>query len=233
MSNLKILSKLGLIMSECDYIQKDARNKHGGYNYASERAIKEMVGGSLRRHGVLFQISTANSRVLTGTGTDKINNMIVVDATYTFWDIESGESITGTFEGYGQFRDDKGGYAAVTGLIKYILTSVLLIATGDDPESRPEPASGDSIESRVEPAPQKETEPPRDAILATTEQLDEIAYYYNDQMYWLSLSESGVDREKLDKAFERCGNLLKGTPTSAQAESALLWLRGPKKKGNE
>jgi hypothetical protein len=57
-----------------------------------------------------------------------------VTCKYSFVDIETGESIDGTFIGSGNGRDEKGNYAAVTGAIKYILTSNFIVPTGEDPE---------------------------------------------------------------------------------------------------
>lgn len=121
-----ILGKLHKIMEEVDYIQKDGKNSFQKYSYATEKAIKEKFHTALVAHKVLFQLSTTNARV--------DNNVTFLDCNYTFHDVESGEFISGTFVGTGSARDEKGNYAAVTGAIKYILTSNLLVPTGDDPE---------------------------------------------------------------------------------------------------
>ena len=49
-------------------------------------------------------------------------------------DSETGECVSGMFYGVGQDSGDKGIWKAVTGAIKYIMTSTFLIPTGDDPE---------------------------------------------------------------------------------------------------
>lgn len=122
-----ILKKLHEIMSEVDFIAKDKTNEFHKYNYASEQAIKEKMHQLLVSHKVLFMLSGNNIRH-AGTLTD-------IDFTYRFYDIESGEFIEGTMPGTGEDKLDKGTYKAITGAIKYILTSTFLIPTGDDPEN--------------------------------------------------------------------------------------------------
>lgn len=114
-------------MTDVGYIQKDKKNAHQGYTYASEKAIKESLHNALVKHGVIFQLSTSDPRVENG--------VTWINCAYAFHDVESGESVTGIFLGSGSARDEKGHYAAVTGAIKYILTSIFLIPTGDDPEN--------------------------------------------------------------------------------------------------
>ena len=125
--NTGILSKLTAIMTEVDYIQKDARNEHGKYRYASEKAIKEAIHPALAKHRVVFQMNAQ-----APTCPDGKTQYVPVE--YIFWDADTGESISGNFVGSAHTRDEKGYYAAITGAIKYILTSTFLIPTGDDPE---------------------------------------------------------------------------------------------------
>lgn len=124
--NKAILAKLHKIMLDVPYLQKDAANPHHKYNYASEKAIKEAVGKALRENGVVFSLNVSDVK-REGGKTD-------INCNYSFHDVETGECFEGYFLGCGPDRDDKGLYIAITGAIKYILTSTFLIATGDDPE---------------------------------------------------------------------------------------------------
>lgn len=131
-----ILNKLHLIMSEVEYIQKDKTNAHFGYKFASEQAIKETLHPILVKHKVILQVSVKNPRrevyVSVKGGRGAITDL---DVEYAFYDVDSGESLTGSFVGTGDDGADKGTYKAITGAIKYILTSTFLIPTGDDPEN--------------------------------------------------------------------------------------------------
>ena len=134
----EILNKLHEIMKEADYIQKDAKNKFHGYKYASELAIKTKLHELLVKHGVLFQLQSCDSRIITDlelTKDGKEQKATLLKCKYTFWDIDSGEKLEGDFMASGPARDDKGLWAATTNAIKYIMTSTFLIPTGDDAES--------------------------------------------------------------------------------------------------
>lgn len=155
-----ILAKMAAVMEDVQYIQKDANNKFGGYNYTSERAIKEHVGAALRKHKVIFQLSQSQPFTIAGQVEDKAGKLhnpmvLYIPCEYHFWDAESGECLSGTFNGAGHVRDDKGFYAAITGAIKYILTSTFLIATGDDPETDSNSTTNDD----AQPASQPQTTP--------------------------------------------------------------------------
>lgn len=60
--------------------------------------------------------------------------LTLITMQYHFFDSESGESLEGTFCSQGADSGDKGIFKAITGGIKYILSSIFLIPTGDDPE---------------------------------------------------------------------------------------------------
>jgi hypothetical protein len=132
--NKNILQKLHAIMTDVSFIEKDKKNLNQNYLYASEYAIKVALHRQFVEKKVLFQLETRNAGIVEGK--------TFIDCQYKFYDVESGESLSGNFNGAGQARDEKGFYAAVTGAIKYILTSTFLIPTGDDPEK-------DSLESKA------------------------------------------------------------------------------------
>ena len=132
-----LLKKIHAIMVDVPYIQKDATNPHQNYTYASERVIKTKMREAFVKHGVLFK--------LDGGEVYAVNDKFSCQKfSYTFADVESGETWTGTFNGFGHLRDDKAGYAAITGAIKYILTSNFLIPTGDDPEAEDAPVEAEA-----------------------------------------------------------------------------------------
>ena len=133
----KILKKIHDVMQDVKYIKKDAENKFYNYSYASELAIKTSLGVSFREHGIVFQLETLDQEIVE-MGKDKQGVpivMTVVKCRYTFYDVDSAECISGEFVSSGPARDDKGLWAATTNAIKYILTSMFLIPTGDDAES--------------------------------------------------------------------------------------------------
>ena len=133
---IKILTKLHTIMSEVDIIEKDAVNTFHKYKYTSEFAIKNTMHPLLVKHGVLFTIEALPPIVKEYKNLKGDLKLITdVPVNYCFYDVVSGEKLCGTFVGTGEDSGDKGTYKAITGAIKYILTSTFLIPTGDDPEN--------------------------------------------------------------------------------------------------
>lgn len=156
MEQKNILAKMHAIMSEANYIQKDAKNKFHGYSYATERVIKEKLHELLVKHKVIFKLETGKPQVIKvqPNKEGEPQGMTILDCVYAFYDIESGESFGGVFASSGPARDDKGLWAATTNAIKYILTSSFLIPTGDDCESdQNHPANNNNSPPANNPAP--------------------------------------------------------------------------------
>jgi hypothetical protein len=132
---VSVLRKLLAVMKDCGYIQKDKKNAFHNYSYASEAAIKDRVHAALVEHGVIPQISllglTEREIPKQGKASDWLTT---ANVHYKFYCCDTGEFIEGTFYGCGIDPSDKGLYKAITGAIKYLLTSQFLIPTGDDPE---------------------------------------------------------------------------------------------------
>lgn len=120
-------------MKALDFIAKDKTNDFHKYNYASEQAIKEAVHAQLVEHGILFHMNFVD--LIRNDG----NNLLFVVFEYSFINVDNPEDfIKGQFIGSGEDKGDKAIYKAITGAIKYALTSSFLIPTGDDPENEPQ-----------------------------------------------------------------------------------------------
>jgi ERF superfamily protein len=146
LDNTSILRKLHAVMKDVDYIQKDKTNAFHKYNYASEAAIKEKVHAALVEHGVVPQFDLVSLTERTGLGKEGKDTLTTALVHYRFSCVDTGQCVEGSFYGCGTDPADKGLYKAITGAIKYILTSQFLIPTGDDPENEaPEPRSKKEI----------------------------------------------------------------------------------------
>lgn len=152
---LGLLRKMHAIMVECAYIQKDKENPHFRYRYASEAAIKEKVHTALVNHGVLFQCDCVTFDERTGLGKEGKETLAKCQFHYSFTDIDTGEMREGTFFGTGVDAADKHLYKAVTGAIKYILTTTFLIPTGDDPENEKDETAADKKKKQTAVADRK------------------------------------------------------------------------------
>lgn len=151
----KILKKMLAIMTDVDRIEKDGTNDFHKYKYASEKIIKERLHTALVKHGVVFYIVKAEQSVDTVAIKDKTERLTSTILTYRFCDVESGEYIEGQGIGQGQDPGDKGSYKAITGALKYILTTSFLIPTGDDPEADAETDRASAKATPAKPAPKK------------------------------------------------------------------------------
>lgn len=131
-----VYKKIHACMKELSFIEKDKKNTFHNYTYASEEAIKKAVHEQLVKNGLLFSVSMEECNV-TETKTKKGDPTRITNVriNYCFIDIETGDKMCGSFYGTGEDALDKGTYKALTGAIKYILTSTFLIPTGDDPEN--------------------------------------------------------------------------------------------------
>lgn len=137
----KLMDKMNKVMATVAYIQKDKRNSGQGYNYASEAAIKGAFHKAFTENGIQFYFSVEGvnieKRTLEGQKGPREVLEAVVKCTYRFIDIESGEYLEGYAVGVGQDNGDKAVYKAITGALKYAITSNFLVETGDgeDPEN--------------------------------------------------------------------------------------------------
>jgi hypothetical protein len=130
MENKNILKKLNLIFQEVGEIKKDGVNKAFNYAYVTEAQLKRVLQPLLKKYGVIFKLDIVDQKV---DYSGKIP-LTLITVKYSFLDPESGEVLEGTFCSQGSDTADKGIFKAITGAIKYILSSVFLIPTGGDPE---------------------------------------------------------------------------------------------------
>ncbi len=136
---ISLLKKMHAIMNDLDYIQKDKKNDFHKYSYASEATIKAHVQEALVKHRVVFYTEVTNLQERPAGKTEKNGMLTTLTMVYHFADCDTGYELTGVGMGAGMDGEDKGIYKAITGTLKYILSSVFLFPTGDDAEATPEP----------------------------------------------------------------------------------------------
>ncbi len=151
----KILTKLSKIMGEIGTIEKDKTNTFQKYEYLSESAIKRTIQPLLVKYGVvlipriLSQKNHTSDKIKNGEVTGK-ETFAELDLNLDFYDSESGEYIEAVMPGHGIDSGDKGIYKAITGAIKYTLTTVFLIPTESDPENDEKPAKSSEVKPKTE-----------------------------------------------------------------------------------
>ena len=170
-SNIKILQKLLAIMEDVGSLEKDKKNQMQNYEYLSESAVKHAIQPLLVKYKVVFTIEARGQKRenigQTKTGSTMFNTD--VELLYVFYDAESGESLSGVFVGTGSDTGDKGVYKAITGAIKYILTSTFLIPTGEDPEDEKEAKKPSPLRMSSYDKAKAEAKGERDVAIAKTE----------------------------------------------------------------
>jgi hypothetical protein len=128
-----LAGKLAEVMASVDRIPKNGRNTFHNYDYATEADIVSAIRLELaQRSVVLLPAVTGSTREPVG---EKGQVLTHLSMEFTFFDGESGESITRPWLGAGTDKEDKGAYKAMTGGEKYFLLKTFLIPTGDDPEA--------------------------------------------------------------------------------------------------
>jgi hypothetical protein len=129
-NNKNVLRKINEVFQEVESVKKDGLNKAFNYAYVSESQLKRVLQPLLKKHNLLFKLDIIDQKV---DYSGKIP-LTLITVKYSFIDPESGEVLEGTFCSQGSDSADKGIFKAITGAIKYILSSVFLIPTGGDPE---------------------------------------------------------------------------------------------------
>ena len=134
-STKNLIQKLAEITNEIERIPKNGHNDFHNYDYALESDIKDVVRPLLVAR-CLFMLSDEKSRTVTEIKTQKgTQQLVTLEIEYSIFDGDTGETIKFTGFGDGQDAGDKAVYKAKTGALKYALTSLFLIPTGDDPET--------------------------------------------------------------------------------------------------
>lgn len=154
----KLQKALCAIMDEVGYVQKDARNDHHKYKYASADAVLTKVRAACTKHGVA--ITNTTSELVAHEG-----KLCVVRISQTY----SLGAESATFQGIGGGSDgqDKGPMKASTAALKYLLSNAFNISWGDDPEATDE--NGKSTTSKKAPRSKAKTPPPKGTLELATE----------------------------------------------------------------
>ena len=131
----KLLLKLSQILGDVGAIPKTGYNKFHGYHYHSEADINNAFQKQFHTHKVMFSASMVSSE-MRETTTNKGNTEYIYKANmrFTFFDAETGESLTGCMSGEGQDNGDKALYKSISGTQKYILMKTFMITDHMDPE---------------------------------------------------------------------------------------------------
>lgn len=124
---MSLLSKLLQVATAIPEINKTGYNSFHDYKYVTEEDIVKPVRELLYKNNVLLFTSVEDVR--------QENELTTLIMTFTFYDVDSGESMSFKWVGQGADKGDKGVYKAQTGALKYFLLKTFLIPTATDPEN--------------------------------------------------------------------------------------------------
>ena len=144
---LKLYAKLWKIHAAVERIEKDKNNQQGGYMYASEKAIKECLHPHFVKHGLILVPRNQELLSFIPPAGDKKSYITTILCEFAIVDLETGAELVMKQLASGGDTLDKGTFKAITGALKYLLTTIFLIPTGDDPEA------DSKAQARREPQP--------------------------------------------------------------------------------
>lgn len=121
-----IWEKIFQIQQEVTVVEKKGYNEYHKYAYVKEEDFIAQIKPLLKKHKLAI--------VQIGAKQNVIGALTLVDTKYKIVDLESNDEIEVDAIGQGAASDDKGGYKALTGSMKYFLAKFFMIPTGDDPE---------------------------------------------------------------------------------------------------
>lgn len=137
-SGNKALTKIAAVMKECGWISKDNVVDMGKtkYSYVSEVQYIAELRPLFLKHGlVMLPSSVRDVTTIEKVSNNSTSYLMSAVFGYTFYDVESGDSLCVEMLGQGIDSMDKGAYKLATGAFKYALRQTFMIGSGDDPEA--------------------------------------------------------------------------------------------------
>jgi hypothetical protein len=133
---IPLITRLVEVAQEIDHIDKGGYNKAQEYHFVKATDVARAIREGLYKRGILTVVDSTVESVLPYTsGKGGQMFLTTVRGTITFIDTLTDATLVARGVGQGTDSGDKGVFKAITGMIKYMLTSTFLIPNeGDDPE---------------------------------------------------------------------------------------------------
>lgn len=132
-----MISKLADVQTVVKSVPKAGYNEHFKYHFAREADVLDTLQHELASRQIMLipSIVEETREKLANSSTGKERHLTRLSMTFTFYDGECGETLSFPWLSWGVDGEDKGGYKAITGAMKYFLLKTFLIPTHDDPEA--------------------------------------------------------------------------------------------------
>jgi hypothetical protein len=157
-SQAALATKLAEVTATLGWVEKRGKNREQGYAYVQASDVIADVRAELASRHIAFLWDQTDIII------DRIEregkapgHSATLKGNYSFYDGDSDAVITGGWTGFATDTSDKCVWKAITGALKYVLTSCFLLPTGDDPEN-------DSTERTAVPPPRSTGPTPPPAV---------------------------------------------------------------------
>jgi len=221
----KFGAKLSALIGKASYVKKSGYNSFHKYNYATEGDFLALVKPLLAEHKLAVMASTESVERIEVEPTSKGKRQWVTQVKMTFKliDAETGYSESLTSFGTGIDSEDKGLYKAITGCVKYFISKLFLVETGDDPEreNENETGTGDKPTATVRPLAEKKPEQSTPTPTALIEKAQELLEKVSGKT-----GESATEILKLASGYEdKSQKFWCLTPDTLKTATSEKWLK--------
>lgn len=144
-------------IAEMGTLKREGKNTFDNYTYFSEMQYKLLFNPIFAREGLELKVSEKDHELYDGPGKQPEGRVVTLQIDLI--DVDTGYFESSIISGDGIDKGDKGIYKAMTGAIKYYLSTTFLVPTGDDAEK---PSKNETV-SEVKEEP-KVSEDPIDHI---------------------------------------------------------------------
>lgn len=210
-----IAAKMAEAITLIDAVTKSGRNQQQGYNYVKAADVANEVRTALSKIGIAFTYQVLEERHWVVERDGKSPWLFCsIRAEGTFYDSESGESVSSIAVGWGADTGDKAPYKAITGSLKYILRTTFLIPDETDPEN-----DGDDHRETSRPTAAK---PKTDTKPKT--QLRTISKAQRDLLVSVAV-EKGLSTATMKNKLGEYGFESSGEITADKYEEIVKWVK--------
>lgn len=146
----KMAQKIAKVIEQTKTIEKSGWNSFHKYEYATESDVKKGVRNVMAENKLILMNNVKKyEENIVQTKNGGKESQVKLHIEYTLIDTETGFSKTFTKIGVGQDAGDKAFYKAETGALKYALTTLFLLPSGDgDPEINSQENDGTDAKSK-------------------------------------------------------------------------------------
>jgi len=177
-----LYAKMARVMAATSYIEKDGKNPHFGYRYATDSAVYNTIRQQLAENNLAVfasMVDVVQTEMAKEGGKKGWHTLAKFE--FTIADGDSGEKFTCSWQAEADDQQDKGVNKCATAALKYWLLKTFVIPTGDDPDADEPPRhvpKGDQSR-RIQTGPVQAPPEPPDAKQQVQQAFTDITWTRN------------------------------------------------------